>query len=91
MLITFNAFKMNFYDFLGYSLGDGGVTFDPLLPGDRGLRSATLLMLLLSVEPSFPSVLVEVLPLLPSDTRSSSECWATRSDISDILFRSAAE
>lgn len=82
-----------------YSLGDGGmlgtspaaVTFEPLAPGDRGLSSATFLKLLLNVEPIFPSVLAGLLPLLPSDARSSSECWETWSVVSVILFRSGTE
>lgn len=67
------------------------MTFDPLPPDDRGFLSATRLMLLLSDEPIFPSVLVGVLPLLLSDARSSSECWEIPSTVSDILYRSATE
>lgn len=48
-------------------------------------------MLLLKDEPIFSSVLVGVLPLLLSDTRSSSECWEILSVVSDISFRSATE
>lgn len=68
-----------------------GVAFDPLPVGDRGLRSATRLMLLLNDERILPSVSFLVLLLLPSDARSSSEGSDTLSIVSDISFWSTTE